>query len=72
MIRRSSIKYHTPVQDERVVAVCQPIPAEDLAHFSEMLKEKGQSKLDHVVRISGPDPDRPSVLFAGSYVVHRT
>ena len=69
VIRRSSIKYHAPVQSDRVVAHCLATPASDLAHFAEMLAEKGQSKLDHAVRIESDDPDRPAVLFGGSYVV---
>jgi thioesterase domain-containing protein len=70
VIRRSSIKYHTPVQDEQVVALCLPTPEADFAHFAEMLVEKGQAKLDHVVQIDGDDSERPAVLFAGSFVVH--
>lgn len=71
VIRRSSIKYHEPVQSERVVAHCLATPTADREHFAEMLVEKGQAKLDHVVQINGDNEDKPAVLFAGSYVVTR-
>ena len=69
VIRRSSIKFHAPVQTERVVARCLATPTADMAHFAEMLVEKGQAKLDHVVQVEDAEGDRPAVLFAGSYVV---
>lgn len=74
VIRRSSIKYHEPVETPRVVAHCLPPRPADWKHFVEMLQEKGQAKLDHVVEVAGTAPDRPAVLFAGSYVVvqHRS
>ncbi len=71
VIRRSSIKYHEPVETARVVANCLPPRDADWEHFVEMLREKGQAKLDHVVEIAGTAPDKPAVLFAGSYVVVR-
>lgn len=71
VIRRSSIKYHEPVESERVVACCLPPREPDWSHFVDMLGEKGQAKLDHVVEVTGADPERPAVLFAGSYVVSR-
>ncbi|MGL4514013.1 MAG: YiiD C-terminal domain-containing protein [Lacipirellulaceae bacterium] len=70
VLRRSSIKYHRPVESPTIVAVCLPPRDADLSHFDEMLREKGQAKLDLVVEVRGPDPDRPAVLFSGSYVVH--
>lgn len=69
VIRRSSIKYHQPVESARVAARCLPPRQADWEHFAEMLPEKGQAKLDHIVEIAGSEPDRPAVLFAGSYVV---
>jgi thioesterase domain-containing protein len=71
VIRRSSIKYHRPVEAARIAALCLPPREADLAYFDEMLREKGQGKLDLVVEIAGAEADRPAVLFAGSYVVHR-
>lgn len=71
VIRRSSIKYHEPVESPRVVACCLPPRPEDREHFAMMLSEKGQAKLDLVVEIAGAEPGRPAVLFAGSYVVTR-
>jgi len=71
VIRRSSIKYHHPVETPRVVAQCLPLRVEHREHFVEMLHEKGQAKLDHVVEIASPTAGEPAVLFAGSYVVNR-
>lgn len=71
VLRRSSIKYQEPIQTPRVEAVCLATPAGDLQHFAEMLRAKGQAKLDHVVQAPGPDAVRPAVLFSGSYVVTR-
>lgn len=71
VIRRSSIKYHEPVETERVVAHCVQLRSKEWRHFVGMLSEKGQAKLDHVVEVAGSEPDRPAVLFAGSYVVSR-
>ena len=68
VLRRSSIKYHEPVQASRVEAVCLAATQADLDYFAEMLREKGQAKLDHVVQIAGLK--RPAVLFSGSYVVN--
>ncbi|MEQ8847370.1 YiiD C-terminal domain-containing protein [Botrimarina sp.] len=70
VIRRSSIKFHQPVETPRVVAHCLQLRQPHWEYFVEMLTEKGQAKLDHVVEIPGADPSRPAVLFAGSYVVH--
>ncbi len=69
VLRRSSIKYHEPVDSPRVVAWCLPPRPADWEHFVEMLPEKGQAKLDLVVEIAGSVSDRPAVLFAGNYVV---
>ena len=68
VIRRSSIKYHEPIQTDRVVAICLAPSEADLAYFAEMLDAKGQAKLDHVVHSLGPRPDQPAMLFSGSYV----
>lgn len=69
VLRRSSIKYHEPVESDRVVACCLPPRDADWEHFVEMLPEKGQAKLDLVVEVAGSGADRPAVLFAGNYVV---
>lgn len=71
VLRRSSIKYREPVEADRVVAQCLPPREADWAHFAEMLRVKGQAKLDHVVEIAGSAKKRPAVLFAGSYVASR-
>lgn len=71
VLRRSSIKYREPVEAARVAALCLPPPPGDLAHFLEMLREKGQAKLELGVQIAGGDADRPAVLFGGSYVITR-
>lgn len=71
VIRRSSIKYHRPVDTPRVVASCLQ-PSEDrLTYFKEMLAEKGQAKFDLTVEIASSveADDRPAVMFSGSYVV---
>ncbi|TWT88525.1 putative thioesterase [Pseudobythopirellula maris] len=69
VIRRSSIKYHEPIETTTVAARCRVVAEVDRSHFVEMLTEKGQAKLDHFVEITGQSEDRPAVLFAGSYVV---
>ena len=71
VLRRSSIKYREPVEADRVVAHCLPPREADWAHFAEMLRVKGQGKLDHVVEIAGSAEKRPAVLFGGSYVAAR-
>lgn len=77
VLRRSSIKYRIPVQTPRVEALCLTTTPGDLAYFADMLREKGQAKLEQVVKIrdlkeaTDSDEQRPAVLFAGSYVVHR-
>lgn len=72
VIRRSSIKYHEPVNAQRVIAHGLPPRDADWQHFTEMLREKGQAKLDHIVEVHGEDAERPAVLFAGSYVASAT
>ena len=67
VIRRSTIKYSRPVQSEPIVARCQPIDASARAHFLEMLREKGQAKIDLQVEIR--EADETAVEFHGSYVV---
>ncbi len=77
VLRRSSIKYRTPVQTPRVEALCLTTTPDDLAYFVDMLREKGQAKLEQVVQVvvseeaERQEEQRPAVLFAGSYVVHR-
>ncbi len=71
VIRRSTIKYHRPVETPQIVACC-PMPDGDAkSYFAEMLAEKGQAKLDLEVTIAAADPkeDRPAVALQGSYVV---
>jgi thioesterase domain-containing protein len=72
VVRRSSIKYHRPVESSVITACCQPPRPDELGHFAEMLAEKGQGKLDLVVEIAGSTPGQPAVLFAGNYVVSRS
>lgn len=67
VIRRSTIKYHRPVESSDIVARCLPIDELAEQHFADMYLEKGQAKLDLSVAIAGAD--RPLVSFAGSYVV---
>ncbi|TWT74482.1 putative thioesterase [Posidoniimonas polymericola] len=69
VIRRSSIKYHRPVDSPSIVARCLLPTEEQRAYFAEMLAEKGQAKLDLVVEIDhGVAEDRARVVFTGSYV----
>jgi thioesterase domain-containing protein len=67
VIRRSTIKYHQPVNSAEILAKCQPISATSRQYFLEMLDEKRQAKLDLEVEIVGPSG--PLVSFSGSYVV---
>lgn len=67
VIRRSTIRYHRPVVSPEIVAHCQPVAAESIQYFLEMLDEKRQAKLDLVVEV--PGSDGPAVMFHGSYVV---
>ena len=67
VIRRSSIRYQSPVVSNEILAHCLPITDDARAFFLEMLDEKGQAKLDLTVEIAGDD--RPAVVFQGSYVV---
>ncbi len=67
VIRRSSIKYHRPVNTNEIHARCQPVSATARDYFAEMIREKGQAKLDLVVEIAGDE--QPLVSFSGSYVV---
>jgi thioesterase domain-containing protein len=67
VIRRSTIKYHAPVNSAEIFARCQPVSAESRQYFLEMLDEKKQAKLDLEVEI--PGPEGPLVSFTGSYVV---
>lgn len=70
VIRRSSIKYYTPVVSPKIEASCLPVDPNELAYFREMMIEKGQGKIDLTSQIAGPDPNgRPAVVFQGSYVV---
>jgi thioesterase domain-containing protein len=76
VLRRSSIKYRTPVQTPRVEALCLTTTPGDLAYFTDMLSEKGQAKLEHVVKVmateeASNEEQRPAVLFSGSYVVFK-
>ncbi len=67
VIRRSSIKYLQPVTSETIRATSMELDDGLLAYFTEMLREKGQAKLDLRVEIRGLDG--PAVSFTGSYVV---
>jgi thioesterase domain-containing protein len=67
VIRRSTIRYHQPVNTPEILAHCQSVTAESRQYFLEMLDEKRQAKLDLNVDIAGPGG--PLVSFNGSYVV---
>jgi thioesterase domain-containing protein len=67
VIRRSTIRYHQPVDTAEILAHCQPVTAESRQYFLEMLDDKKQAKLDLEVEI--PGSDGPLVSFSGSYVV---
>lgn len=67
VIRRSTIRYHEPVDSSVIYARCLPVAAEARQYFLEMLDEKGQAKLDLTVEIAGLE--RAAVSFQGSYVV---
>ena len=67
VIRRSSIRYHEPVNSAEILARCQPISAEARQFFLEMLDDKKQAKMDLNVEIAGQNG--PLVSFNGSYVV---
>jgi thioesterase domain-containing protein len=67
VIRRSSIRYHEPVNSAEIFARCQPVPAEARQYFLEMLDDKKQAKMDLNVEITGRNG--PLVSFNGSYVV---
>jgi thioesterase domain-containing protein len=67
VIRRSTIRYHQPVNTDEILARCQPVAAASRQYFLEMLDDKKQAKLDLEVEIQGPDG--PLVSFTGSYVV---
>jgi thioesterase domain-containing protein len=67
VIRRSTIRYHQPVNTAEILARCQPVAAASRQYFLEMLDDKKQAKLDLEVEIQGTDG--PLVSFTGSYVV---
>ena len=67
VIRRSSIKYLQPVDFDPIQATTAELDAGLLDYFSEMLREKGQAKLD--LRVEIPGIEGMAVSFAGSYVV---
>jgi thioesterase domain-containing protein len=67
VIRRSTIRYHQPVNTAEILARCQPVDAASRQYFLEMLDDKKQAKLDLDVEIQGPEG--PLVSFTGSYVV---
>lgn len=67
VIRRGAIKYLRPVAADRIVAHCPPADAAARDHFFDMLRAKGQSKIDLHVEIR--NGDELAVSFHGSYVV---
>jgi thioesterase domain-containing protein len=67
VIRRSSIRYQSPVDTAEILAHCLPVSSEAREFFLEMFDEKGQAKLDLTVEVAGQE--RPAVVFQGSYVV---
>jgi len=66
VIRRSTIKYLRPVESEWIVARAGAPQRQQLDFFLEMLREKGQSKLD--LRVTIEQHDELAVRFEGSYV----
>ncbi len=67
VIRRSSIKYLRPVDSEQILATCSHVAPGDLAHFLDMLRNKGSAKLD--LRAEIVSDEEIAVAFIGSYVV---
>jgi thioesterase domain-containing protein len=67
VIRRGSIRYLRPVHDERIVCRGRPVDAEAEEFFFELLRSKGQSKIDIETEIA--DANGALVSFSGSYVV---
>jgi thioesterase domain-containing protein len=67
VIRRSEIKYLRPVDSPEIFAFCGEVGEEERLHFVEMLRDKGQSKIDLRAEITANDA--PAVSFSGSYVV---
>ena len=68
VIRRGKIRYLRPVLCPEIVAASLPIDPEKLQYFFELLRSKGQSKLDVSSQIL--DSQGALVKFEGSYVVH--
>ena len=67
VIRRSTIKYLHPVDAPEIIALCQAVGTADRDYFLEMLRHKGQAKLD--LRVEVLAADESAVTFTGSYVV---
>ena len=67
VIRRSAIKYLKPVDSTQIVSHCAHAPARHRDYFVEMLRDKGQSKIELQVEIRGQE--ETAVSFSGSYVV---
>ena len=67
VIRRSAIKYLQPVESADIVARCRTPSEKDKEHFLDMLREKGQSKID--LRAEIEQGSETVVSFHGSYVV---
>jgi thioesterase domain-containing protein len=66
VIRRAAIRYLRPIVAPRFVARSRAILERDCDHFVEMLREKGQAKLD--VRVEIEEGHESAVVFSGSYV----
>jgi len=67
VIRRSSIKYLKPVATPQIFACCKRVGETERSFFVEMLKDKGQAKID--VRVEIEVDAETAVSFSGSYVV---
>ncbi|OHB81977.1 MAG: hypothetical protein A2W31_08945 [Planctomycetes bacterium RBG_16_64_10] len=67
VIRRSSIKYLKPVACPQIFACCKLVGEREQSFFVEMLKDKGQAKID--VRVEIAVGQETAVSFSGSYVV---
>ncbi len=67
VIRRGKIRYLRPVRAPEFLATGLPIESDDRRYFFDLLRSKGNTKLDLSVEIS--DEQGPYVRFQGSYVV---
>lgn len=69
VIRRGKIRFLRPVVSTEIVARGLPANSAQLAYFFELMRSKGQTKLDLASEIV--DDAGPLVTFQGSYVVQQ-